>query len=87
MLGRKDVGWGPPGEAGPGHIRYFRIRCLSYPRAAVHQDLNLPTDHMDVLMPPRSLFYREGYRKGYGADGDHLKKPEEVEMALKLGFT
>jgi tagaturonate epimerase len=28
-----------------------------------------------------------GLKKGFGADGDHLKKPEEIEYALSLGFT
>ncbi|MCL2081597.1 MAG: tagaturonate epimerase family protein, partial [Oscillospiraceae bacterium] len=31
--------------------------------------------------------FQEGWRKGYGADGDHLKTPEEVQMALDCGFT
>ncbi len=31
--------------------------------------------------------FQEGYEKGFGADGDHLKTPEEVKMALDLGFT
>jgi len=30
---------------------------------------------------------RDGYKDGFGADGDHLKKPEEVEYALSLGYT
>ena len=31
--------------------------------------------------------FREGFRNGFGADGDHLKKPEEVEAALECGYT
>lgn len=31
--------------------------------------------------------FQEGYRLGFGADGDHLKTKEEVQMPLDLGFT
>ena len=31
--------------------------------------------------------FRENFTHGFGADGDHLKKPEDIEYALSLGFT
>src|SRR5699024_748123 len=31
--------------------------------------------------------FQEGYKNGFGADGDHLKTVEEVQMALDLGYT
>jgi hypothetical protein len=31
--------------------------------------------------------FREGFRKAWGADGDHLKAPQDVESALSLGYT
>ncbi|WP_341417014.1 tagaturonate epimerase family protein [Paenibacillus filicis] len=31
--------------------------------------------------------FQEGYRDGYGADGNHLKHEEDIEYALCLGFT
>ena len=31
--------------------------------------------------------FREGFKAGFGADGDHLKTPEEIVYALDNGFT
>jgi hypothetical protein len=31
--------------------------------------------------------FEEGYKKGFGADGDHLKKEVELEYALNTGYT
>jgi tagaturonate epimerase len=31
--------------------------------------------------------FQEGYKKGFGADGDHLKTVKDVEYPLSLGFT
>lgn len=31
--------------------------------------------------------FQEGYTEGFGADGDHLKKVEDIQMALDLGFS
>ncbi|MCL2030877.1 MAG: tagaturonate epimerase family protein, partial [Oscillospiraceae bacterium] len=41
----------------------------------------------DVLSAAVWAVFQEGYRKGWGADGDHLKTREEVKMALDCGFT
>ena len=91
VLGKeRTVGVGDRlGIAGPGHIRVFQ-EYDAYPILAQQsiRELNLThRTYMDVLDAATFAVYREGYRKGFGADGDHLKKPEEVEMALKLGFT
>lgn len=31
--------------------------------------------------------FREDFQRGFGADGDHLKTPEEVAYALSCGYT
>ena len=91
VLGKeRTVGVGDRlGLAGPGHLRVFQ-EYDAYPVLAQQsiRELNLTQrTYQDVLDSATFSVYREGYRKGFGADGDHLKKPEEVEMALKLGFT
>ena len=30
---------------------------------------------------------QEGFHDGFGADGDHLKRPEDIKMALDLGYS
>lgn len=77
------------GIAGPGHIRVFQEYDV-YPVFAQQsiRELNLTQrTYKDVLDSTTFSVFREGYTKGFGADGDHLKKPEEVKMALDLGFT
>ncbi|MCL2519164.1 MAG: tagaturonate epimerase family protein, partial [Oscillospiraceae bacterium] len=41
----------------------------------------------DVLSAGVWAVFQEGYKKGYGADGDHLKTHEEVKYALEVGFS
>jgi len=77
------------GVATPGHIRVFQ-KYDAYPILAQQsiRELNLTQrTYKDVLDAATFAVYRDGYRKGFGADGDHLKTPAEVEMALKLGFS
>jgi len=77
------------GIAAPGHIRVFQEHDF-YPILAQQsiRELNLTQrTYKDVLDSATFAVFREGYKKGFGADGDHLKKPEDVKMALDLGFT
>jgi len=77
------------GIAGPGHIKVFK-KYDAYP-VFVQQsirELNLThRTYEEVLDSATFYVYRDGYKDGFGADGDHLKKPEEIEYALRLGFT
>ena len=77
------------GIATPGHIDLFEKNDV-FP-VFVQQsirELNLTgRRYEDVLAAGTFAVFREGYRKGFGADGDHLKTVEDVEYALSLGFT
>lgn len=91
VLGKdRTVGVGDRlGIAGAGHIRVFQ-KYDAFPVLAQQsiRELNLTgRTYEDVLDAATFVVYREGFRKGFGADGDHLKKPEEVAMALRLGFS
>ncbi len=44
-------------------------------------------DYKQVLDAACYAVFQEGYKDGFGADGDHLKKEEDIRMALDLGFT
>ncbi|MGM9641520.1 MAG: tagaturonate epimerase family protein [Faecousia sp.] len=41
----------------------------------------------DVLDRVTFQVFQAGFRKGYGADGDHLKSREEVDYAISCGYT
>ncbi|MCL2222143.1 MAG: tagaturonate epimerase family protein [Oscillospiraceae bacterium] len=77
------------GVASPGHIRVIRDLDV-FPVLAQQsmRELNLTgRTYDDVLAAAVWAVFREGYTKGYGADGDHLKTHEEVKNALDCGFS
>ena len=77
------------GIASPGHIRLFK-QYDAYPILAQQsiRELTLTNrTYEDVLDAASFAVFREGYKKGWGADGDHLKTAKDIEYALSLGFT
>jgi len=77
------------GLATPGHIRLLKNYDV-FPIFAQQsiRELNLTgRTYEDVLSSAVWAVFREGYKSGYGADGDHLKTHEEVKYALDCGFT
>ena len=89
---RKDMSFGLGdrlGIATPGHIDLFEKNDV-FPIFAQQsiRELNLTgRTYEDVLDCASFAVFREGYKKGFGADGDHLKTAKDVEYALSLGFT
>lgn len=77
------------GLASPGHIQTVRGREIRPVLAQQSiRELNLTNrDYKQVLDAASYAVLQEGYRDGYGADGDHLKVEADIEMALGLGFT
>ena len=77
------------GIATPGHIRVFEKYDV-YPVFAQQsiRELNLTNrTYEDVLDCASFAVFREGYTRGFGADGDHLKTPEEIQCALSCGYS
>ena len=77
------------GIATYGHIDLFADNDV-FPVFAQQsiRELNLTSrTYEDVLDAATFAVFREGYKKGFGADGDHLKTEKDVEYALSLGFT
>ncbi|MCL2130597.1 MAG: tagaturonate epimerase family protein [Treponema sp.] len=77
------------GIATPGHISLFKKKDV-FPIFAQQsiRELNLTNrTYKDVMDAASFAVFREGYKQGFGADGDHLKTAEDVEYALSLGFT
>jgi len=77
------------GLASPGHLRLVKktgVRPVLAQQSV--RELNL-TDRTfeDILDAASWAVFQEGYRLGFGADGDHLKTEDEVKMALDLGFS
>jgi tagaturonate epimerase len=77
------------GLASPGHISAVAGRGV-FPVLAQQsmRELNLTgRTYQQVLAAAAFGVFQEGWREGYGADGDHLKTVSEIEYALKCGFT
>lgn len=77
------------GLASPGHLRLIKDMPV-FPVLAQQsiRELNLTgRNYRNVLSAAAWAVYQEGYTSGFGADGDHLKTPEEIKMALDNGFT
>jgi len=77
------------GIATVGHIDLFEKTDV-FPIFAQQsiRELNLTNRrYEDVVDAAVFAVFRQGYKKGFGADGDHLKTAEDIEYALSLGFT
>ncbi|MCL1820675.1 MAG: tagaturonate epimerase family protein [Oscillospiraceae bacterium] len=77
------------GLASAGHIRLLQGTDV-FPVLAQQsmRELNLTgRTYEDVLSAAAWAVFQEGWRGGYGADGDHLKTPDEIKYALDCGFT
>ena len=77
------------GIASYGHIRLMKqydIMPVFAQQSIRELDLTGRT-YEDVLDAASFAVFREDFTRGFGADGDHLKKPEDIEYALSLGFS
>ena len=77
------------GIASPGHLRIIKetgVRPVLAQQSI--RELTLTNRRYEEVLDAASwAVFQEGYRLGFGADGDHLKTKAEVQMALDLGFT
>ncbi len=86
----KTIGTGDRlGVACDGHIAC--VKDSDYAPVLAQQsirELNLTgRSYEEVLDAATFAVFRNGYNKPWGADGDHLKKPEEIEYAISCGYT
>jgi len=77
------------GIATAGHIDLFeKINVFPIFAQQSIRELNLTNRrYEDVVDAATFAVFREGYKKGFGADGDHLKSAEDIEYALSLRFS
>jgi hypothetical protein len=76
------------GLATPGHI-WAAMNFDVYPVLAQQsiRELNLTNrNYRLVVSDVAFLVFQEGFERGYGADGDHLKSIEDINIALEAGM-
>ncbi len=87
---RPSIGLGDRlGIATPGHIAAVSGRPV-FPVFAQQsmRELALTGRSMDDILDSAAFaVFRGGYREGYGADADHIKKEDDIAAALRLGFS
>lgn len=77
------------GLASPGHLKAIsgtEVRPILAQQSMRELELTNRT-YGDVLDAATWAVFQAGFQAGYGADGDHLKKVEDIQMALDLGFS
>ena len=77
------------GIACPGHIRVFaRYDCTPVFAQQSMRELTLTNrTYQDVLDCVTFSVFRAHYTGGFGADGDHLKRAEDIQNALSIGYS
>ena len=77
------------GIASAGHIDLFEKNDVFpvFAQQSIRELTLTNRSYEDVLDAASFAVFREGYKKGFGADGDHLKTAKDVQYALSLGFT
>lgn len=91
LIGQKNsIGCGDRlGHANAGHIRAVAGSGLKpvLAQQSVRELQRTGREAEDVMDAAIWAVYQEGYKDGYGADGDHLKTPEDIDRYAKAGFT
>jgi tagaturonate epimerase len=77
------------GHANPGHIRAVAGSGLKpvLAQQSVRELERTKREAEDVMDAAVWAVYQEGYKDGFGADGDHLKTPEDIDRYAQAGFT
>ncbi|MCC5941128.1 MAG: hypothetical protein JJU37_06250 [Balneolaceae bacterium] len=77
------------GNAGAAHLKAIRETGF-FPVLAQQSIRELERTGRtaeEVLDAASWAVYREGYKSGFGADGDHLKTTEDIDLMMNAGFT
>ncbi|MCS7119956.1 MAG: tagaturonate epimerase family protein [Nitrososphaerota archaeon] len=76
------------GLATPGHVRAIKNFSVFpiFAQQSVREMQRTERTPEDVLDDVTWGVFQEGYRKGFGADADHLKSLEDIDSAVKIGF-
>jgi len=90
IAGRPSIGLGDRlGVATPGHVR--AVRGTGYVPMLAQQSIREMTrtgrSPQEVLDDATWGVFQTGFRTGFGADADHLKTADDIDLCAKVGFT
>lgn len=77
------------GLATPGHVRAVRGTGLApiFAQQSIREMARTERTPEQVLDDATWGVFQEGWREGYGADADHLKTTEDVDLCVRAGYT
>lgn len=77
------------GNASCAHLKLFKGRGVLpvLAQQSIRELMLTGRSFSEVLHDAGWSVFAEGYKDGWGADGDHVKTPFEVDYAVKAGFT
>lgn len=91
LIGKTDsYGFGDRlGNAGPAHLR--ALKGTDFKPVLAQQSIRelerTKRTAEEVMNAASWSVFQEGYHDGFGADGDHLKTPENIDRMVKAGYT
>jgi len=77
------------GLATPGHVRAVRgtgLACV-LAQQSIREMTRTARSPQQVMDDALWGVFQEGFRDGFGADADHLQKPEDIDATVAAGFT
>lgn len=86
---RRSVGCGDRlGLATPGHVRAVRGTGVApiFPQQSIREMARTRRTPQQVMDDAVWGVFQEGWREGFGADADHLKAPQDIDVCLDAGF-
>jgi len=81
------------GLATPGHVRAvravggFAAIAPIFPQQSIREMTRTGRTPIEVMDDATWGMFAEGWKDGTGADADHLKTPEDIDVTLAVGFT
>jgi len=77
------------GLATPGHLRAFSDSDMKpvFAQQSIRELERTGRSPEDVIDAASWAVFQEGYKKGFGADADHLKTTDDLDLMVKAGFT
>ena len=91
LIGKKDsYGFGDRlGNAGSAHLR--AVKGTGFKPVLAQQSIRelerTKRTANEVMDAASWAVFQEGYHDGFGADGDHLKTPEDIDRMVRAGYT
>jgi tagaturonate epimerase len=86
----KSVGCGDRlGLATPGHVRAVLQSDMApiFAQQSMRENERTGRTPLQVMDDAMWGVFQEGWREGFGADADHLKTPEHIDLCAAAGYT